>query len=62
MTSPIRDYTGNDRIGLNLSTTVDRSDFGVNWNAPIPSGEPALANDVTVIAEVQFVQPGGDER
>ena len=62
VTSPIRDYTGNDRIGLNLSTTVDRTDFGVDWNAPIPSGEPALANDVTVIAELQFVQPGGDER
>ena len=61
VTSPIRDYTGNDRIGLNLSTTVDRTDFGVNWNAPIPSGEPALANDVTVIAELQFVQPGADE-
>ena len=62
VTAPMTDPYGNERIGLNLSTTVDRTDFGVDWNAPIPSGEPALANDVTVIAEVQFVQPGGDER
>jgi polyisoprenoid-binding protein YceI len=60
VTAPIRDYTGNDRIGLNLTTTVDRTDFGVDWNAPLPSGEPALANDVTILAELQFVKPGGE--
>jgi polyisoprenoid-binding protein YceI len=58
VSAPIRDYAGNDRIGLNLSTSVDRTDFGVDWNAPLPSGEPALANDVTIHAELQFVQPG----
>jgi polyisoprenoid-binding protein YceI len=60
VTAPIVDAYGNDRIGLNLTTTVDRTDFGVDWNQPLPSGDPALANDVTILAELQFVTSGGD--
>jgi polyisoprenoid-binding protein YceI len=60
VTSPIVDAYGNDRIGLNLRTGVDRTDFGVDWNQPLPSGDPALANDVTILAELQFVKPGGE--
>src|SRR6059058_5775821 len=60
VTAPIADPYGNDRIGLNLTTSVDRTDFGVDWNNPLPSGEPALANDVTILAELQFVKPGGE--
>ena len=60
VTAPITDPYGNERIGLNLTTKIDRTDFGVNWNNPLPSGEPSLANDVTVLAELQFVKPGGE--
>src|SRR5438093_1616812 len=60
VTAPIADPYGNDRIGLNLTTKIDRTDFGVDWNNPLPSGEPALANDVTLRAELQFVKPGGE--
>ena len=60
VTTPIADPYGNERIGLNLATKIDRTDFGVDWNNPLPSGEPALANDVTILAELQFVQTGGD--
>jgi polyisoprenoid-binding protein YceI len=62
LTAPIVDPYGNDRIGLNLTTSVDRTDFGVDWNNPLPSGDPALANDVTIVAELQFVKPGGETR
>ena len=58
----IADPYGNDRIGLNLTTSVDRTDFGVDWNNPLPSGDPALANDVKILAELQFVKPGGETR
>src|SRR5689334_10425372 len=56
VTSPMSDPYGSERIGLNLTTTIDRTDFGINWNNPLPSGEPSLANDVTVLAELQFVK------
>jgi polyisoprenoid-binding protein YceI len=60
VTAPIADPYGNDRIGLNLTTKIDRTDFGVDWNNPLPSGDPALANDVSILAELQFVKPGGE--
>jgi polyisoprenoid-binding protein YceI len=56
VTAPIEDAYGNDRIGLNLTTSVDRTQFGVDWNQPLPSGDPALANDVTILADLQFVK------
>jgi len=53
---PAQDAHGNDRIGLTLTTTIDRTQFGLNWNLPLPSGEPALANDVTLTAELFLVK------
>ncbi len=60
VTAPIADPYGNERIGLNLTTKIDRTDFGLDWNNPLPSGQPSLANDVTILAELQFVKPGGE--
>src|SRR5262245_49299984 len=37
---PHTDAFGRERVNLNLSTTVDRTEFGLNWNAPLPNGEP----------------------
>ena len=54
--APITDPYGNERIGLELSTTVDRTEFGLNWNNPLPSGEPALANQVAIIGQLYFVK------
>jgi polyisoprenoid-binding protein YceI len=62
VTAPIADPYGNDRIGLNLTTKIDRTDFGVAWNNPLPSGAPSLANDVTILAELQFLKPGDGTR
>ena len=57
VTEPIADPFGNERFGLRLETTVDRTKYGIDWNNPLPSGEPALQNDVKLIADLQFVQP-----
>src|SRR5204863_254950 len=35
VTAPIADAWGNDRIGLNLTATVDRTNFGLSWNNPL---------------------------
>ncbi len=51
---PIADPYGGERFGLKLQTVVDRDKFGVSWNNPLPSGEPALSNEVKIIAELQL--------
>ena len=55
-TEPAPDPFGNERFGLKLGGKIDRTHFGVSWNNPLPSGEPALSNDVTLIADLQFVK------
>jgi polyisoprenoid-binding protein YceI len=54
--APLTDYSGNERIGLALTATVDRTEFGVNWNNPLPSGEPSLGNEVTIGTQLFFVK------
>jgi polyisoprenoid-binding protein YceI len=55
-TEPLTDAYGRERFGLTLRTTLDRTVFGLNWNLPLPSGEPALSNDVILVAELFFVK------
>jgi hypothetical protein len=33
---------------------VDRTKFGLNWNAPLPKGGFAVANDVTISVHLEF--------
>jgi polyisoprenoid-binding protein YceI len=56
ITDPAEDAHGGTRFGLVLETTVDRTKFGLNWNAELPNGKPALANDVTLTAELYLVK------
>jgi polyisoprenoid-binding protein YceI len=52
VTEPIDDPYGGVRFGLRLEATIDRTKFGLNWNNPLPSGKPSLANPVTLTADL----------
>ena len=54
ISEPISDPFGGERFGLQLEAKIDRTRFGVSWNNPLPSGAPALSNEVTLIAELQL--------
>jgi polyisoprenoid-binding protein YceI len=45
---------GSQKLGLTLETTVDRTLYGLNWNAPLPKGGFALANDVKLTVELEL--------
>lgn len=53
---PVEDPYGGTRFSLRLEGTIDRTAFGLNWNNPLPNGEPALANDVALTAELYLVR------
>jgi len=50
------DMAGNERIGVELEGKLDRTEFGLNWNAPLPAGGLLLPNEVTVRATFAAVQ------
>jgi polyisoprenoid-binding protein YceI len=54
--APLTDPYGRERFNLTLETTVDRTAFGIDWNVPLPSGEPALSNLVQLKAELALVK------
>lgn len=50
------DMGGGERIGVELETVVDRNEFGLKWNAPLPKGGFALDNDVKLQVELELVR------
>ena len=53
---PHEDIAGNTKIGISLETVVDRTLYGLNWNAPLPKGGFALANEVTLVVELELAK------
>jgi len=54
--APAADAFGSTRGHLNLEAVIDRTEFDMNWNAPLPSGGKALANEVTLTVELSLVE------
>ncbi|HEV7943162.1 MAG TPA: YceI family protein [Solirubrobacteraceae bacterium] len=52
------DAFGNERAGFAIETTVDRREFGLNWQNPLPNGKDSLAWEVIVSVDLQFVKQG----
>jgi len=58
-TGPSVDHFGATRLGITAQTTIDRTEFDMNWNMPLPNGEPALKNEVTLKADLTLVAQEG---
>jgi polyisoprenoid-binding protein YceI len=50
------DPWGNERVGVELEATIDRSEFGLKWNAPLPGGGFLLEDDVKLFISVSAVK------
>ncbi len=55
VTGPVTDPYGNTRYGLRLETQIDRTAYGITWNADMPDGTKALDDTVTLKADLSFV-------
>jgi polyisoprenoid-binding protein YceI len=53
---PVEGAFGQTAVGFTLETTVDRTEYGLNWNADLPKGGKALSDDVTLTVELEFVK------
>ena len=56
LSGPGGDLAGGERIGIDLEVPVDRTEFGLNWNAPVPSGGVAVENQVTLTVHLELVR------
>ncbi len=46
------DPYGNDRLGLSGSAVIDRTAFGISWNAPLANGALTVAERVRLVLDV----------
>jgi polyisoprenoid-binding protein YceI len=49
------DAYGGTRIGFSATTEINRTDFGVNWNAAIEAGGVVVSEKVSIALEIQAV-------
>jgi polyisoprenoid-binding protein YceI len=56
LTGPHVDIAGNDKIGVELEAIIDRRDYGLEWNAPLPKGGFALEDDVRLEVSLELVR------
>jgi polyisoprenoid-binding protein YceI len=56
ITGPTETLGGAVKIGVTLETIIDRTQFALSWNAPLPKGGLALANEVKLTVELELVQ------
>ena len=55
--APVTDPMGRERLGLRLETTIDRTEYGVSWNAPNQTGGgDYVANNVKLVVELALVR------
>jgi polyisoprenoid-binding protein YceI len=52
------DPYGNQRIGFEGRTTINRKDWGVNWNATLEAGGVLVSEKVTLELEVSAIRTG----
>jgi polyisoprenoid-binding protein YceI len=50
------DLAGNARVGLSVAAAVDRRNFGLDWNAELPSGGEVLDYEVAIAVELELVE------
>jgi polyisoprenoid-binding protein YceI len=56
ISGPHQDIAGNEKVGIELETVVDRREFGLEWNAPLPKGGLAVDNDVKLEVSLELAR------
>jgi polyisoprenoid-binding protein YceI len=59
--SPETEVLAGRKAGLTLTATIDRTAYGLSWNADLPGGGKALANDVTLTVELALAPVATEE-
>lgn len=51
-----KDPWGNEKTGLSITGRINRSDFGLTWNAALESGGVLVSDEIRILCEVQLVK------
>ena len=57
----LNDPWGNERAGFTVTGKINRSDWGLQWNAIIEAGGIMVSDEVMISCEFQLINPGQKE-
>ncbi len=52
----IKDPYGKTRVALNATTTVNRMDYGVKWNAKLDGGGMVVSDNVDITIDLEMTK------
>jgi polyisoprenoid-binding protein YceI len=55
ITGPTETPADQTRVGISLEAIVDRTEYGLDWNAPLPKGGMVLGDEVRLSVELELV-------
>ena len=55
-TKEIKDLYGNIRKGASANATINRKDFGLNWNKALETGGVVVGDEVTITIEIEMIK------
>ena len=55
-TAPAKDPWGNVKVGATATTTVNRKDFGLNWNKALETGGVMVSDEVKITIDAELGQ------
>lgn len=53
-----KDPYGNEKGGFTISGKINRSDWGLVWNAAIETGGLVVSDEITIVCDVQLLNEG----
>ncbi len=53
--APLKDPRGNLHAGASATTKINRQDFGLNWNRPVPGGV-MVGNEVSITLDTEMIR------
>jgi polyisoprenoid-binding protein YceI len=56
--TPIEDAFGATRTAIKLRSVIDRRDWDMNWQMPLPAGGEALGYEVEITVHLELVRQG----
>jgi len=55
LSGPVKDFNGNNRIGLSGSAQINRQDFGITWSKQLDNGGLVVDDIVRLIIEIEAI-------
>jgi polyisoprenoid-binding protein YceI len=52
----VKDARGREKVGLSAATKISRKSFGIIWNEVLETGGVAVADEVSITLDVEFIR------